>query len=336
MKRIQSGCLLVDNGFIEQITTCPTKADYSFIQGRRSAEESAALRFGKHIHTALAYRNRMEFYGAKWKEETQVRLLERVFTSAQMELEGYRNFDSAVKVIRGYNRAPIFNRDDFKIAAHPKTGHPLVEQPFAIDTGRTIQGLRLIYIGRIDRTVRFNEGLFVRDYKTTSMLGDLTWSEAQMSEQLRGYCWAIRETIGEEPIGYCYDVLAIRDSIANAVWDEVLERIIPPPTKSGAPSKAVPLTFESQRFFTKEPAGQLDEWFENMIRQVETFMWLYCRGILPRHHYHCRHKYGLCEFFNVCSLPERSRAAAITSNAFKDNEWSPLYKQNENRIINHN
>jgi len=325
MNRFNDGCFLVDNGLIERMTTCPWKTYASVILGRKPSGESTALRFGRHIHSALAYRNRMDFYKAAWKEETQVKLLEHLFAKTPMEFEGHRNLDSAVKVIKGYNADPMMSNNTHSIMAHPKNGFPLVEQPFAIDTHRVISGHRIIYIGRIDRVMQLPEGAFVRDYKTTSMLGDTTWSEAQMSEQLKGYCWAYRETFGVEPIGYCYDVLAIRESIQNAVWDDVLGKIVAAPTKSGAPGKAVPLTFESQRFFTKEPPGQLDEWFENMLQEVETFLWHVDRKIYPRFHKHCRHQYGLCEFFNVCSLPERSRETALNSAAFTTNEWSPLY-----------
>jgi hypothetical protein len=327
MNRLSDGCFFVDNGLIEHITTCPWKAYAAFILSRRTAGESAALRFGRHIHTALAYRNKMDFYQKNWSEETQVKILENRFSHTPLEDEGWRNFDSAVKVIKGYNRNSSLDTIQSKLLAHPKTGFPLVEQPFAIDTHRTILGWRIIYIGRIDRIVKFQEGPFVRDYKTTSMLGDTTWSEAQMSEQLKGYCWAYRETFGEEPVGFCYDALAVRESIANAIWDDVLGKIICPPTKSGKESKAVPLEFASQRFFTKEPPGQLDEWFENMLGQVETFLWHVQRNRFDRYHTHCRHKYGLCEFFNVCSLPARSREAALASNAFKMNEWTPLYRK---------
>ena len=325
MTRFQDGCFLVDNSLIEKITTCPTKADFAYGQNRVPAGNQAALRFGLHIHSALALRNAKLFANVENDEEEQIALLTKDFTDTPLEDEGWRNLDSAVKVIKGYNACKIFNKSDEHILAHPKTGGPLIEQSLAIDTKRVISGHRIIYIGRIDRIMKLPDGIFVRDYKTTTMLGDMTWSEAQMSEQLKGYCWAYRETFGEEPLGYCYDVLAINESIQNAIFDEILGKIIPAPLKNGKESKAMPLRFESQRFFTREPAGQLDEWFENMLQQVETFLWHHSRGIYPHHHRHCRHQYGLCEYFGVCSLPERSRASALASNAFKPDEWSPLH-----------
>jgi hypothetical protein len=327
MTRFIDNCFLVDNGLIEQITTCPWKGKTSFIDNRRTAGEGAALRFGRHIHAALAFRNRKHFYGHEVDEGKQVRILEHHFMSTPCENEGYRNFENAVKVIKGYNTDPMVAADKSTILPHPKYGWPMVEQPFAIDIPKIVRGRRIIYIGRIDRVVKFPEGVFVRDYKTTSMLGETTWNEAQMSEQLKGYCWALKESTGIEPVGYVYDAIAVRESIQNAIFDEVLGKVIAPPTRSGKPGAAIPLTFESQRFFTKEPAGQLDEWFENMLHQVETFLWHYDRNIFPRHHYHCRGKYGMCEFFNVCSLPKRSRETALNSNAFEENKWSPLYRK---------
>lgn len=320
MNRFQSDCFLVDNGLVEHITTCPTKANYKYVYGKSTAAESAALRFGRNIHTALAYHNKMQFFGKEPKEDVQLRILENRFLTTPTELEGWRNLDSAIKVIRGYNASPMGREAHIK--AHPVTGLPMVEHPFAIDTKRVVQGYRIIYIGRIDRTTKMPEGTFVRDYKTTSMLGDSFWSEAAISEQYRGYCWAYRESTGEEPIGYCVDAIGIRESLQNAVWDDVLQKVVPPKN-----SKAVPLSFETERFFTAHPSGQLDEWFENMLQQVDTFLFHLKKNVFPRHHYHCRMKYGLCEYYDVCSLPERSRESVLNSNAFQENKWTPLYRR---------
>ncbi|MDE2105428.1 MAG: PD-(D/E)XK nuclease family protein [Patescibacteria group bacterium] len=322
MRRIYPTSILVDNGFIEAMTQCPWKAYAAFELGRRSAEESAALRFGKHIHTALAYRNRMQFFkGVDVDvEEKQMQLLTNRFTTTPMENEGWRNLNTASLLIRVYNRSPEFNNPTHRYATHPKTGLPLVEQPFMVDTGVTIRGRRLLYIGRIDRVVFIGEHLYIRDYKTTSMLGDNTWAEAQMSEQLRGYCWVVKNFLGMTPMGYCYDVLAVRESAANAEWDPLLEVVRMP-----ARSKAVPITLDTQKFFTNEPPGQLEEWFDNMCSQVETFLWHFDNNKFPRHHKHCRHQYGLCEYFKVCELPEHSRMDCLQSSMFKNNEWSPLY-----------
>src|SRR5258706_9092376 len=131
MNRFQDNCFLVDNGLIEQMTTCPWKVYAAQIRQRRTAGESSALRFGRHIHTVLAYRNRMEFYKAKWKEEMQVKILENRFTKTPLEDEGWRNLDSAVKIIKGYNRDKTMTANSGCIEPHKITGLPLVEPPFA-------------------------------------------------------------------------------------------------------------------------------------------------------------------------------------------------------------
>lgn len=291
--------LFVDNSFIELLTTCPWKCWASSVAKRRLASETPALRLGSHIHATLAYRYKIEAFGKPYNQDVQFRILSKRFERTPCETEDWRNLDTAQKVIEAYNTShPI---EPFDIVNH--NGFPLVEKPFAVEAGQ-IGDVTIIYTGRIDLCLRDNNnGLFVMDHKTTTMLGDTYWKDMEFSEQQRGYCWIIRKILGEEPLGYIVNVLAMRR-----------------PTKTG-----VPIEFQRQRFYTKEPTGQLDDWHQNMLAQVEEFLWHYGRGIFPRHHKHCIGKYGACEFVRVCELPEKDRATALASGAFKNNEWSPLY-----------
>jgi hypothetical protein len=313
---------------IELITTCPWLAYASIIRRRRPSSDSPALRFGGFIHQVLDYRYRAMGLGIEWTEEAMVALATDLFTKSPLEHEGWRNLDTAVKVIRGYNAHYTAARERFTIAMNPQ-GQPYVEQPFACDTHRTLRGHRIIYTGKIDRKIHEAGMTLITDSKTSSKLGDDTWAEWAMAEQFRGYCWADRECTGKEPTGYLIDAIGVRKSIANSVFNEITSRVEPLNGKS----KAVPLELMRQPFFISVPPGQLDEWFENMLQQVDQFLALYEKcGEDPhlwnthRHHRHCVGKYDQCQFYNVCSLPtEEGREDALMSGAFKDNEWSPLF-----------
>lgn len=323
---IRDGCFFVDNSSIELITTCPWLAYVSIIRRLRPEGESSALRFGGFIHQAMEYRDRLTGLGKDWNENDQIALLTKLFTETPLETEGWRNLDNAVKVIRAYNAFYLKGKEDYTIATNPTTGQPYVEQPFACDTGKTIRGLRIIYTGRIDRKVVMPDASsFIEDHKTSSVLGDTTFADWAISEQFRGYCWADRECTGTEPTGYRINVLGIRESINNAEYDDTLGKVMPL-----GKSKAVPVEFVRQTTYTQVPKGQLDEWFDNMLQQVDIFLYhrenFTSHGVpFPRHHKHCIGKYGQCPFYNVCSLPAESRENALTSNAYKENTWTPLY-----------
>lgn len=304
---------------IEQMTTCPWLAYASIIRRRRLSGESPALRFGGLLHRVLAYRYRMQWHDKPFDERAQIRALQHLFTSTPCELEGWRNCDNAIKAIRGYNSN--YAKEDFHVATNPFTSFPYVEQPFAVDTHKTIRGRKIIYVGRIDLKVVFpDKSTYTLDHKTTSMLGDTFWQDQQMTGQHRGYIWADRECTGTECTGYIVNAIGAKESISRAEYDDVLGRVVPT-----GKSQALPLELSRQRFFTRVPPGQIDEWFENMLAQVDRFLYNVDCGFFPRHYKHCIHKYGVCTFYNVCSLPQESREHALMSSAYQENEWTPLY-----------
>lgn len=288
--------LMLDNSAVETFTICPRKALYSIMGQRRSARPQAELRFGGHLHAALAYRYRCEALGLPWSEGTQMRILDRRFCSTPCEDEEWRNLGTAQKVISKYNLH--WSHDPVDILRH--NGRPIVEMPFAVFAGR-INGWDIYYIGKIDLGHR-TDGIIVRDHKTTSMLGNSFWRDAAVSPQTRGYLWALRTILGEEPLGYEINVLATRA-----------------PSKTGTP-----IEFARRTYYTR---GQLDEWHSHFLAKAEYFLWLLAKGQWPKHEaMHCVHKYGTCEFYQVCELPASQREAMLASTEYTNNTWTPLYK----------
>jgi hypothetical protein len=317
-------CLFLDNSTIERITTCPTAADYYFIQRRELDSSAAPLRYGGIIHKAMEYRYRNQ---QSFDESEQLTLVTDLFNQSPIESEGWRNSDSASKLIRAYNRMypetlPIAILPARIVKGKLLPSEPIIEMPFACYIG-TIANVKIIYTGRIDLALQSDEGLFVMDFKTTSIMGDSFWKDQAMSEQHRGYCWALQESLGIEPTGYIVQALCTRESIVNAFFDDITGTV--KPVKPNG--KAVPVEFGRQRFFTKEPPGQLDEWRQNLLLQVETFLLQHARGSFARHHKHCVGKYGDCPYYHVCELPAKSRPTALASSAYRNVTWSPLKAQ---------
>lgn len=311
---------------IEQFTTCPWLAYATVVERRRPSGESAALRFGGLIHQVLAWRSLQQANGKEINENELVALTNKLFAENPLELEGWRNADSAVKLLRFYNAH--YPNEEFKTDTNTTQGQqtPYIEQPFAVDTHRTVRGRRIIYTGRIDKKVRYPDGsTYTLDHKTTLFGGDTFWQDQQMTGQHKGYVWADRECTGEECTGYIVDMLRTTESILNSEFDENLGQLVGGRTATGRVSKAVPVELARQKFFTRVPPGQIDEWFENMLHQVDTFLYHVDTGYFPRHWKHCVGKYGLCQMYQVCSLPKESREGALASSAYTVNEWTPLY-----------
>jgi hypothetical protein len=320
--------LFIDNSMLEYITTCPRSAYYNIYKQRELADARAALRFGDYAaHKPLAYRYLNEALGQPWSEEEQIKLMEKLFMDNPLSSEGYRNFNNAAKLIYVYNRNAT-TREPFKIVRHPKTNYPLVEKSFAILLKDRVRGYTISYCGRIDLVIELQTGVYVVDHKTTSMLGPAFWDSIAVDPQPRGYCWSLLQSTGIEPTGYMINALGVRESVDNAMVHAVTGELVMP-----SKSKARPIELERQRFYTKEPPAQLDEWYQNLLSQIDMFLYysrdkdltpLTARSFPMHRHNHCVGKYGQCQYYNVCSLPESQREMALESNAFRALEWSPL------------
>jgi len=257
-------------------------------------------------------------------EPAMIRLLDWNFRNNPCEFEGYRNFDNMVKAIRAYNS--FYPKEDFAIDINPRTGFPYVEQPFAVDTHKMIRGRRIIYIGKIDLRVRFSPTeYYTMDHKFIREVGEDFWSDQAVTAQHPGYIWADRECTGNEATGYIVNAICVRKSIEGATFDPVLGKVKAGTTSRGKESTAVPVEFQRQRFFTKVPPGQIEEWYDNMLAVVDRFLYSVDADMFPRHRCQCVRKYGKCQFYEVCSLPAFSRENALMSGAYEDNDWTPLY-----------
>lgn len=309
---IPDNTLYIDNSAIELITTCPFLAYATLIRRRVPNSMAPALRFGRHIHTALEFRYKCMAQGLDWttdRRNEQSSLLTNAFATDPLEDEGWRNVDTAQALIDTYNTK--YPNEGLRIL-EVNCEH-IVEKPFTIFVG-VINGINIIYIGRIDLAYMDGQHVFVRDHKTSSMLGDTYWKDAAVSEQQRGYCYALRETLGIEPLGYELNVLSARA-----------------PSKTG---KALELPPRFKQF-TREPSGQLDDWKRNMMNQLDVWLYLcerngdsFDKWADSRHHKHCIGKFGVCKMYSVCELPDhKQQEMHLLSSSFKHNDWDPLKQE---------
>lgn len=174
----------------------------------------------------------------------------------------------------------------------------------------------ILYSGRIDLPVTWDEQLIIIDHKTTSMIGGNYFEEAKLSAQQQGYAWAFEQLTGQKVGGYCINALRSKDvpqyvrngksyngTTAAQWWEESLQRDI-----------------------TYLRPNQLEEWKHNTIELIHRFFWHYIRGYFPMETKWCFGKFGKCPYFETCILPPESRETMLMSDRYTNNEWSPLVK----------
>lgn len=364
---LTNGAFFIDNSTIELFNTCPRAVQYSKLNARVTASNSAALTFGSAIHLALEHRyvtcaNQPVdgFYN-----QDVAQLLADYYEANPVPVEDYRNLNWALETTKRYNDK--YSMEEFSMMEFSEplackycegtgvveriiqqlhangevveipqgadcvwckgsgTQSLMVELPFATRLGN-INQMEIYYSGRIDLPVIIDGKLFVLDHKTTSVLGPTFFDDKKMSAQQKGYAWAMEQLTGHKVHGY----------IVNAIRAKEPPQYVTQGKESKYSGKKMsPETWwneglQRERFLLNE--GELDEWRENLLAQVEEFFWHYSRGLFPKKTAWCVGKYGRCQYFEVCSLyPPQDREVLLNSGLFMDNTWSPLVKPSQRK-----
>lgn len=298
------GVFFADNTFMESFINCPRACEYKNLNKRRAADAQPALNFGGAIHAALdhRYRHSPDYVDAKLEAE-QLDILTKWFAEKPNPIEDRRTLDLATLMIRGYNKH--FLGEEFSVIH--LDGKPAVELSFAFPfyTYKGLDGdIPIVYCGKIDIAALADDQLGLVDHKTTSIMGDGFFKGHAVSAQMYGYVWALQKTTNRKVDWF----------IINGL------RVPKPTVKDGLISK--PEDF--QRLKTYVHDGQVEEWEFNTKRLLDRFFNEYFSGYMPQEKTHCVHKYGTCEYYDVCAVPRDNRELLLYSGQFIDNDWSPL------------
>lgn len=295
-KLFTDGALMLDNTSLETIITCPRRAYYYLIRKRESDGKKEPLNFGSAIHEALAHRyNNPTLYADAGLREASIAAALSWFEANPQPEDAWRTPDLAVRVIQKYYET--YMAEPFVVNSDDKG--LIVERSFAIPIG-VIGDIPVIWTGKLDLDVTLEGGEWLADHKTTSMLGAQYFQQFQNASQFIGYSWAMRQLTGRKPRGVLINAIAVRR-----------------PTKTGKE-----IEFARERVPISE--GQVNEWQNNTMRIIATFLGYLESGYFPMHTAYCVNKFGLCPYFDVCTLPEEQREIMLGSRAFKDVTWSPL------------
>jgi len=311
------GAMLIDNSFIESLTTCPRKLEYNNLRKRIPSAERPALSFGTAIHLALEwrYKNCRNAQPTVMDEQDQAELLAAYFKDNPNPEDDHRQLNFAIDLVKHYNQR--YAVEPFNLMTD-KDGNVMLELSFAVplfefeleqrlgDAVLDSKFIPVIYTGRIDLPVLWDNQIIIIDHKTTSLLGDYYFDSQRISPQYEGYAWAFEQLTGKQVSGYCINAIRTKAQPAKprTGWDAWWEEC-----------------FGRHKEYLKP--GQLDEWKTNTIALIKEFFYHYQQDYMPQKKKACT-MYGKCAYYDICYLPKENREANLHSDMFQNNEWSPL------------
>lgn len=297
------GVLYLDNSQMELATTCARQSYYYTVRRVELNRTRIALDFGGAFHKVLEflYTN----YGTAYRNAEQNRAVV-AFAAAQVldtPEDDYRSVsylvDAVVKYLGDYPAEP------FSIVNTPD-GKPAVEVAFAMPIGtidtKTWGPIKIVWTGKVDMMYRSRDRLGILDHKTTSMMGPQFFAEFEIAHQMYGYAAAAEYILGEACGEFTINALGCRK-----------------PTVKG---KGV--VYEFQRHIIPVTRALLDEWHDDTLSIIGTFLANCEAGYFPKETKWCVGKYGACQYKSVCSLNPEHRELAFSTSEFRKVTWNPL------------
>ena len=186
------GKFRVDGSAITAGYKCSTQVALKYVWGLTSQSETAALLSGTAFHAAMAAHVRqhpdpLAVFDEVYKEWAQ----------ANVAIEEKHSWSNTRLVVEHY------------LKTHPVNGSQVggwpfqvvvVEIPFEVPL-TVVDGVEIMFVGRIDVLGRYNGYLVVDDHKTTGWLNEQWRQQWSMSGQISGYVWAARQLYNEPVIG---------------------------------------------------------------------------------------------------------------------------------------
>jgi hypothetical protein len=306
--------LFIDNTTLETMTTCPRQYQYYGLVKRESTKERPALKFGDIVHLILEVKYRNLHLPPEQQTKLMVEKAVYLFSIYSPPEDDYRNLNLTVDAIEHYQK--LYSFEPFTIAT--QNGNPLIEIPFAVPITefevnanipirnpdstievRWVEKIKVVWTGRIDIVYDLNGKLFGMDHKTTSMMGPTFFREFDTSSQFPGYSWAVT-AMGIPLSSFIINALGIRK-----------------PTKTGK-------GFEFTRHTINFTPNSLEEWKRDTTFIISDLISMLLRDYFPRHTKWCVGKYGECQYYNVCVLPEEQRSMMLGTGDYKPVVWNPL------------
>jgi len=277
---------VLDNSAVSTFNQCPRKFYYNYVLHYQKPI-SAPLHFGRVWHKML------DVWYSTGGDETAAIVAGRTEWGDADFPNDHRTFqrcwEAFTKYVKEYS-----SKAEHDATFGLREGSPLVE----IAVVQQWPEIPLQYVGKIDRVIRAIDGyVYVNDHKTVSRMDAAFFRGFEMASQMLGYTKLVSEFLGVRVMGVMVNAYNITPT---GKTDKFVRQYIDLPEE------------RVETWATKTLPDQMNA----ILRAYETDDW-------AMNHEACNGKYGLCSYFDVCTMPERRRASFLDLN-FEIREWNPL------------
>jgi PD-(D/E)XK nuclease superfamily protein len=177
------------------------------------------------------------------------------------------------------------------------------EVPFTLPLGTTPAGREVCWSGLIDRVVKWMDGVYYVDLKTSSYTLDAAFfNKFKLSGQIRGYVWAAEQLHpGEQFAGAMIHGVQVQAPLKTKV--RLPEELVQ--------GEVIPLS---------QP--QIEQWRQNTLRRIDVIHEARARGHLRNYATRCSAFGGGCEMKQVC-WAEPDAEDTIKGLHFVERVWDP-------------
>lgn len=330
------GAFIIDNSGLEDLK-CPRLFQYKQLNRKVAANARAGANFGSTIHRGLETRyNRCgsNLVDATTAIHIEADMLAWLTENPQPDMD-FRNYNHACKMMAVYNN--IYKNEQFKIVVSPSSGKLVIEASFCLPFGSVVKHRDdnhwfvtkeqnppassdfavhpIYYSGKIDLGIQDNNGIWSFDHKTAFQFGESFDKQMGMDGGQLGYCWALGQVLGTKPQGYIIDAIRVRRPKKQDEFGGI-------DCIDGTDFKRTPY-YVSQ--------DMLDEWREDTMQLIRNIFDYHANGHFPRHRWNCTNKFGMCDFYDVCSTPRAQRDMILESAMYEENIWNKGMKTEINK-----
>lgn len=289
---------VIDSSLVAAFRSCPQKAFLEYIQHWKFKGRNV------HLHAGAAYAHGLEvardgYFVKGFSSEDSVAAgvgaLLAAYGDYQCPPDSAKSAERMAGALEFYfDRYPLESDKAIPITlADGKRGIELsFAEPIGVNHPETDDPI--IYCGRLDQAVEFENMVLGEDDKTTSSLG-ASWSlQWDLRSQFTSYVW------GMKCLGIKLDGFLIRGvSILKTKYD-------------------------TQQAITYRPDWQIDRWYEQTLRDVRRMLQCWEEGYWDFNLDHACAEFGGCAFKNICLMKDPQ---LILEAQYERRRWDPLLRQ---------
>lgn len=337
--------LILDNTSAEKFTTCPTSALFYLLYKRERQAKNAALVFGGAVHAGLEVlykgpvdKSRHAYYtnqGVVYEDgnalpESSDEFIARqdaavvsYFISHPSPIDEYRTVSNAIELLQHYriyasvvdldfrHLDPLFVENAFELPLGVIPVNANIQLPTWPEP-TFVSNVHVAWSGKMDLAGYFGNKLYLIDHKTTSIGGDSFIQDFRLANQTRGYCWAFHELFPNLPVpAFMGNAIFFKRPTGNGSLVD-----------KGPRGGQAPLQFFRFQFDYSEVS--IATWKKNILYVVSDLVHCMSRNFFPQHTKACFGKYGVCPYWDVCTVEDENMAARmLQTDLYKDVTWDP-------------